>query len=160
MRCSGPPYVVVTGPRRPPTPDWGVLDQPDAGQHRLNIRCFVESPSTGLFALLFSFLHPPLPSLSLSFCPPLPLSFSFSSPRLVPPAPFVLPLDRSLTSRAFVSVRSPPVRALPVLLPSARPLCSRCGSICRRGTRTSNDSHATCQDYVEIRAQRYYKLCD
>lgn len=69
LRYSGPPYVVVRGPCRPPTPGWGVLDQPDAGQHRLNIAAS-SNPRQREFPRSFpSFLFLPL-SLSLSFSTP------------------------------------------------------------------------------------------
>lgn len=51
------------GPRRSPTPGWGVLDQPDAGQHRLNI-----AASSNLRQRDSSLLRLPPPSPS-----PLPL---------------------------------------------------------------------------------------
>lgn len=110
--CPGPPYVVVRGPRRTPTPGWGVPDQPDAGQHRLNIAASsnLRQRDSSLSFFLFFLL------LLLHLLCPRPV-------RPFPLAPFVLPLDRSLTSRAFVSACSALSRVLPVLLRSALPLC-------------------------------------
>lgn len=102
----GPPYV-VRGPRRTPTPGWGVPDQPDAGQHRLNIAAssnFRQRDSSLSFSFfLFILLFLLLLLLHYHHHHPLPLPLIV---RPFPLAPFVLPLDRSLTSRAFVSACS------------------------------------------------------
>lgn len=125
--CPGPPYVVVRGPRRTPTPGWGVPDQPDAGQHRLNI-----AASSNLrqrdSSLSFSLLLPLLlclcsgPSPLVRF---LLLLLCYLSIALLPPVLLSLHIRLSLSLSLS--------RVFPVLLRSALPLCFQVR--CHRGGR-------------------------
>lgn len=97
--CPGPPYVVVRGPRRTPAPGWGVPDQPDAGQHRLNIAASSNLRQRDSSLSFFFFFFPSSSSSSSSTTS----ASVFAVGPFASCVPFVLPLDRSPTSHAFVS---------------------------------------------------------
>lgn len=151
--CATPDLPMSSsGPCRPPTPGWGVLDQPDAGQHRLNIAASSnprqrESPRSSpsfLFLPPSLFLHPR--SLYLSIYP-------------IPSASFVLSLDHSLTCFCLY-VHS--LVSCVILLLSARLLCSRwCGSIAGKVQKPGHVMtlvrHIRHQDYVDW-LRKYCKL--
>lgn len=101
--CPGPPYV-VRGPRRTPTPGWGVPDQPDAGQRRLNIAAssnLRQRDSSLSFSLILLLLFAPRSSSVLRF--PL-LLLCYLSIALLPPVLLSLHVRLSRSSSIGVSI--------------------------------------------------------